>query len=78
MVEVHYDTYFFNVTNPDDVLNGAKPHVECKGLYAHDEYFQKFDFSWDDNEEEVTYNTYKYYLYNPILAQASPMKMSSL
>lgn len=62
--EVHYDTYFFNVTNPDDVLNGAKPHVECKGPYAHDEYFQKFDVSWDDNEEEVTYNTYKYYLYN--------------
>ena len=62
--EVHYDTYFFNITNPEEILNGAKPHVEEKGPYAHDEYFQKFDVTWNDNEEEVTYNTYKYYIYN--------------
>jgi hypothetical protein len=62
--ELHYDTYFFNVTNPDEVIKGAKPSVDPIGPYAHDEYFEKFDITWDDKQDEVTYNTWKYYLFN--------------
>jgi hypothetical protein len=34
------------------------------GPYAYDEYFEKFDIVWTDDGDTVTYQTYRYYLFN--------------
>lgn len=45
-------------------MKGAKPVVVERGPYVYDEYFQKFDIEWTDGGNVVTYNTYRYYIYN--------------
>ncbi len=40
---VNYNLRYFDLTNPDDVLNGAKPIVTEVGPYAYREFFRKFD-----------------------------------
>eukprot|EP01038_Epipyxis_sp_PR26KG_P004648 gene4648-6532_t len=63
-MHVTYDLYMFDVQNPNEILQGAKPVVVEKGPYAFDEYFNKFDIVWTDDGDTVTYNTQKYYLFN--------------
>ena len=62
---LYYDTYFFNVTNPEAVMDGAKPALQQQGPYANEEFYQKFDVEWSDDQEQVTYNTQKYYVPRP-------------
>lgn len=50
--------------NPDEALTGAKPVLVEVGPYAYDEYFEKFDISWSDGGDTVTYYTYRYYIFN--------------
>ena len=63
-LEVYYKTYFFDVQNARDVLQGAKPVVVEKGPYCYREYFQKFDISWTDHGDTVTYNNQRVYYFN--------------
>lgn len=41
-----------------------KPKLMQKGPYAYDEYYVKFDISWSDNGNKVSFNTQKYYVFN--------------
>lgn len=34
------------------------------GPYAYNEFYIKFNISWSDNGDTVTYNTQKYYLFD--------------
>jgi hypothetical protein len=61
---IHYDIRFFNVTNPREMMAGAKPALQQVGPYGYTEYFQKFDVSWSADQEEVTYNQQKYYVWS--------------
>jgi hypothetical protein len=63
-LEVYYKTYFFDVQNPLEALQGAKPVVVEKGPYCYREYFQKFDISWSDHGDTVTYNNQRVYYFN--------------
>jgi hypothetical protein len=47
-----------------DALNGARPKLMQIGPYAYDEYYVKFDITWTDGGDTVTYGTQKYYIYN--------------
>jgi hypothetical protein len=47
-----------------DALNGARPKLMQVGPYAYDEYYVKFDITWTDDGDTVTYGTQKYYIYN--------------
>jgi len=72
--QVFYELTFFNVTNEAEMIAGAKPNVTALGPYVYNEYFQKFDISWSSDQEKLTYNTQKYYLWggeaaNPGLSQ---------
>ena len=62
---LYYDTYFFNVSNPLEVMAGAKPALVQQGPYAHEEFYQKFDVQWSADQEQVTYNNQKYYVPRP-------------
>ncbi len=62
--------YVFDYTNVADVLNGSKPVLVQKGPYQFMEYFRKFDISWTDDGDTVTYNTQKFYVYNPAASGA--------
>lgn len=57
--------YFFDLQNPDAVMDGAKPVVVETGPYAYKEYYYKFDISWSDSGDTVTYNTQRYYVFDP-------------
>ena len=59
-----YDLYYFDVQNPEEALTGAKPILAEVGPFAYDEYFEKFDISWSDGGDTVTYYTYRYYIFN--------------
>jgi len=59
--QVFYELNFFNVTNEAEMMAGGKPNVTAVGPYVYNEYFQKFDISWSPDQEELTYNTMKFY-----------------
>jgi lysosome membrane protein 2 len=56
---------YFDVQNVEALLNGERPVVVEVGPYTYTEYFYKFDISWDDHGDTVTYNTQRYYVFNP-------------
>lgn len=64
-IQISYNLYFFEVQNMADALNGARPKLMQVGPYAYDEYYVKFDITWTDGGDTVTYGTQKYYLFNP-------------
>ncbi len=63
-IDGHYDIFLFHVVNPEDILNGAKPMVLEKGPYCFDEFYTKFDISFSEDGDVVTYNNYKRYIFN--------------
>jgi len=64
-VTINYDLYYFDLQNEDAVLQGAQPIVTEVGPYAFREYYNKFDISWTDDGDTVTYNTQRYYVFDP-------------
>jgi len=65
-VKVSYKVYLFDLQNYYDAsFNASKPAVSEVGPYTYSEYFNKFDISWSDDGNLVTYNTQKYYIFDP-------------
>ena len=62
---INYFLYFFDLQNEEAVLQGAQPIVTELGPYAFREYYNKFDISWTDDGDTVTYNTQRYYVFDP-------------
>jgi hypothetical protein len=60
-----YTIYFFDIQNPDGIINGEKPVVVEVGPYAFNEYYFKFDIEWTDGGDTVTYNSQRYYVFDP-------------
>lgn len=55
----------WNVTNPDDVMNGAKPIMKDIGPYSYREYFVNYNVTFNSDETQMTYNRYQYYVWDP-------------
>jgi hypothetical protein len=64
-VDINYDVYLFDVQNIPGLLSGQKPILVERGPYAYKEYFNKFDISWSDGGNEVTYTNQKFFVFNP-------------
>ena len=64
-VDVHYDIYLFDLQNQEAALSGSKPVVVEKGPYAFKKYFNRFDVSWGDDGDTVTYTSQVFFMFNP-------------
>ena len=50
--------YMWNLTNPDEVLQGETPIYQEIGPYTFRVYTYKYNVKFSDDEEEVKYNSY--------------------
>ena len=48
-ITFYRNIYFFNVTNPVAILEGAKPMVEEIGPFVYTEMKKKLDVEWDND-----------------------------
>ncbi|RZC37537.1 sensory neuron membrane protein 2-like, partial [Asbolus verrucosus] len=51
----YIQVYFFDVENPNEIVNGAKPLVKEKGPYVYKQYRKKTIKSIDENEDTISY-----------------------
>lgn len=63
--QVRLDLYFFNVLNPQQIVQGERPQVQELGPYAYKEYYNKFDIEWSDGGDTVEFGAQKYYVFDP-------------
>ncbi|CAG9819911.1 unnamed protein product [Phaedon cochleariae] len=59
-----FKIFFFNVSNPMEVQNGAKPVLKEIGPYCYDEYKEKIDVIDNEMEDSLTYNGFDIYEFN--------------
>jgi len=57
--------YLWNITNPDEIIQGANPIVEEFGPYAYREYNTFFNVSWNGDETEVSFSKWQYFIFSP-------------
>ncbi|XP_058792641.1 sensory neuron membrane protein 1-like [Phymastichus coffea] len=58
---LHFNFYFFNVTNPDEIDKGEKPILREVGPFSYDEWHEKtnlIDYETDDSVSYTLKNTY--------------------
>eukprot|EP00042_Codosiga_hollandica_P036095 m.272727 g.272727 ORF g.272727 m.272727 type:complete len:550 (-) comp54804_c0_seq1:172-1821(-) len=64
-VQTYEQYYFWNLTNPDAVLNGSKPSMELVGPFSYDYDSPKYNISWSDDENVVAFYYNETYTYIP-------------
>ncbi|CAI8026532.1 Lysosome membrane protein 2, partial [Geodia barretti] len=64
--------YFFNVTNSDQILAGAKPVVTQVGPYVYREWRTKTNLTWNGNETVVHYDLNVTYSFEPSMSSGDP------
>ncbi|XP_036383261.1 scavenger receptor class B member 1-like [Megalops cyprinoides] len=57
---IFMSVYFFNVLNPNEVLQGEKPMVEQRGPYVYREYCKKENITFHENKT-VSFQEYRQY-----------------
>ena len=67
-VPIFMQFYFFNVTNPEDVLYGDMPDLQQIGPYTYEETREKYDLIWEEGGETVTYKQNKTFFFRPDLS----------
>ncbi|KAK5643874.1 hypothetical protein RI129_007719 [Pyrocoelia pectoralis] len=56
--------YFFNVTNANDVQQGANPILKEVGPYVYDEFWERVDISIDDSADTIQYMLKRSFFFN--------------
>ncbi|XP_063775849.1 lysosome membrane protein 2 [Pseudophryne corroboree] len=69
---IYMQFYFFNVTNPLEVLDGEKPVVDEIGPYTYREYRPKEDIEFLENATEVSAVSPKTYIFEPEKSVGNP------
>lgn len=70
---IYMEFYFFNVTNPVEVLDGEKPVVDEIGPYVYREYRPKENITFLENGTEVSAVNPKTYVFLADLSKGNPM-----
>lgn len=70
-VPIFMQFYLFNLTNKEEVLEGAKPVLQQVGPYTYAEKQLKYDLKFDDEKGTVTY------LQNKTLSSARTCRRAS-
>ncbi|KRT85086.1 hypothetical protein AMK59_881, partial [Oryctes borbonicus] len=65
---LQFKVYVFNVTNPDEILEGYKPVVKEIGPFVYDEYRQKEDIIFEEESDTYTYTQRLIYHFNEELS----------
>lgn len=58
--------YLLNFTNPDAVLNGAKPVVQEVGPFVYFHHRVKFNVNWTEDRSILSYKEWSYYTFDPV------------
>lgn len=74
-----YNVYYvFNITNVDEYLhsNGSvRPYVDELGPFVYQEYKNKIDLHWSEDESTVTYNKNTTYVFRGNMSCGDPKKL---
>jgi len=62
-VPIYMNFYLFNVTNPLEVVKGAKPILNQMGPYVYEEHREKQEVMMG-GESQIYYREYRQYIYN--------------
>ncbi len=63
-LDVHYDVYMWDITNPDGILAGEKPVLAQRGPYKYREYFTRQNIVFDKKDHTATYYTTWQYIFD--------------
>ncbi|XP_076629150.1 sensory neuron membrane protein 2 [Colletes latitarsis] len=63
-LDLSISCYLFNVTNPDDVMQGENPRLVEYGPFVYNELFEKQVIDVDEENDEITYTTRSTYTFN--------------
>ncbi|NXX92660.1 SCRB1 protein, partial [Centropus bengalensis] len=69
-VPFYMSVYFFEVLNPKEVLQGAKPAVNQRGPYVYREFRYKTNITFNDNDT-VSFLEYRKLFFRPDLSNGS-------
>ncbi|XP_072518509.1 lysosome membrane protein 2 isoform X2 [Salminus brasiliensis] len=69
---VFMEFFFYNVTNPEEFLAGAKPRVTHMGPYTYREYRPKINVTFVDNGTKVSALTPKSFVFVPEMSAGDP------
>ncbi|KAJ8687777.1 hypothetical protein QAD02_023571 [Eretmocerus hayati] len=66
---IEYKIYLFNVTNADDVSNGAKPILQEVGPYFFEEWHEKTDLFDRLDDDTLEYSVKRKWIFRPDLSE---------
>lgn len=64
-VPMRTNFYVFDIKNPIEIHNGAKPLVEQRGPYSYKEYKKKDNVTWFEENSTVSYNEKSWFVFDP-------------
>ncbi|XP_074084585.1 lysosome membrane protein 2 [Macrotis lagotis] len=69
---IYVQFFFFNVTNPDEILQGEDPHVEEVGPYTYREYRPRENIRFWDNGTKISAVNPKSYIFQRNMSVGDP------
>ncbi|XP_062038032.1 scavenger receptor class B member 1 isoform X1 [Lepus europaeus] len=69
-VPFYLSVYFFDVVNPNEILNGEKPQVRERGPYVYREFRHKKNITFNDNDT-VSFLEHRSFQFQPDKSQGS-------
>lgn len=69
-IPIYFQVYVFDLQNPQEVINGARPYLKERGPYTYHEYREKVDIVPQDNGT-ISYRQIRYFVFDRSLSVGS-------